>query len=122
MPAVPLVAGHAAQDGASWPPQLTWTLVLPSLSTDVTFQGTVKDLLPSAVTMFQSHCAAHCSNVKPVFEKSWRPGEPEPTRVRLKLKELTMAAALTGSVDTSARCRVPRYAEPKIRCARTRSG
>ena len=57
---------------------------------------------------------AYGNDVVP-FERSWRPGEPEPKRVRLKLKELTMAAALTGSVDTTARCRVPRYAEPGVR-------
>ena len=44
-----------------------------------------------------------------------REGEPEPRRTRLALKELILEAALTGSVDTSARCRVPRYSERGIR-------
>ncbi|KAH8061831.1 hypothetical protein JL722_3786 [Aureococcus anophagefferens] len=44
-----------------------------------------------------------------------REGEPEPKRTRLALKELILEAALTGSVDTSARCRVPRYSERGIR-------
>ena len=51
----------------------------------------------------------------PVLERTWRPGEPEPKRIRLKLKALTMQAAFSGGGDAPARCRVPRYAEPGLR-------
>ena len=40
--------------------------------------------------------------------------EPEPKRIRLT-EALTMQAAFSGTVDVSARCRVPRYAEPRLR-------